>query len=393
MNKKNYIIKTTNLNYDQKSIEQLDKMSEIFNDNNIVIMPDYHAGKGCVVGTTMKIKDKVCPNHVGVDICCGVTGYYISEDDLDLEKIPELDKWLREGGIPSGKKVRESIHPIARDFRERSQLASIEITTRDLLSLGTLGGGNHFLEIGKRSNGYVLFVHSGSRNLGLRVAQYYLDVALDQRADAKKEAMKEVIINTKPEHRSGALKEFRKNNPDIDPENAYLTGGLMELYLWDMKAMDKFAKLNRRIMIIDVLDFLGIEFNEENLHNCSHNFVDKNRILRKGAIPAYKGDTVFIPLNMKDGVIIGQGKGNYLWNCSAPHGAGRVLSRGQAKKLLSMDKFKEDMESIYTSSVNENTLDECPDAYKPKDEILGIIGETVDIFDIAKPIYNFKAND
>lgn len=392
---KNYIIKTTNFNYDQKSIEQLNQMSKVFKDNNIIVMPDYHAGKGCVVGTTMRIIDKVCPNHVGVDLNCGVTGYYISESKLDVDKISELDKWLRNGGIPSGKNIRKEIHSLAQTFKEKSSLSRIEITDRDLLSLGTLGGGNHFIEIGKKSRGYVLFVHSGSRNLGLRVAKYHQEIAIEKCClNTKLERSnkrKSVVLSTEKNKIQEELNKLKFSN--LDKENAYLTGSDMDDYLYDVKEMNIFAKLNREIIIMEILKFLGIEFHSEMACSCSHNFIDDNNILRKGAIPAYKDDIVFIPLNMKDGVIIGKGKGNSSWNYSAPHGAGRVLSRSQAKKILSMDDFQEDMKGISTSSVNKNTLDECPKAYKPKEEILNIIEETIEICDIAKPIYNFKAND
>lgn len=392
---KHYKIKTINKIYDETSITQLDEMSKVFNDNNIIIMPDYHTGKGCVVGTTMKIADKVCPNHVGVDIGCGVTGYFLTKDELDLAKIKDLDVWLRNGGIPSGKRVRAKVHKKSSEFTPNSRLIKSKICTRDELALGTLGGGNHFIEIDRTNGGYWVFVHSGSRNLGLRVAKHHQQIAIEKCClDAKLERenrRKSVIITTKKHKIQEELSKLKFSN--LSNENAYLTGSALEDYLYDIEEIDNYAKLNREIIVSDILNFLGVNYHKQNLYNCSHNFIDSQNILRKGAIPAYKGDLVFIPLNMKDGIIIGRGKGNPSWNYSAPHGAGRVLSRGQAKKLLSMNKFQEDMKEIYTSSVNKNTLDECPDAYKPKDEILGIIDETVEVIEVAKPVYNFKANE
>ena len=392
---KNYIIKTNNFNYDEKSIKQLDEMSKVFNDNNIIIMPDYHAGKGCVVGTTMEIKNKVCPNHVGVDICCGVTGYFISNNNFDESKIPILDNLLREGKmIPSGKSVRQNAHVDAHLFKTNSPRILNIMTERDIRSLGTLGGGNHFIEIDKVKNGYWVFVHSGSRNLGLRIAKYHQDIAVYRcslRESLKRENLRKSIIITTD--KCNIQKELECLNFErLDKENSYLKNIDMENYLYDVKEMFNYALLNRTIMIKSILEVLEIPFDSSFLHNCTHNFI-QDKILRKGAIPSYKGQMVFIPLNMKDGVIIGEGKSNKEWNCSAPHGAGRLFSRGFAKKNLNMEDFKSDMDGIYSSSVNLSTLDECPKAYKPKEEILSIIEETVEIREIAKPIYNFKAND
>lgn len=343
--------------------------------------------------SSVLIKDKVCPNHTGVDLNCGVLGCFIPRDMLNLEDIPRLDKWLRSGGIPSGKNVRSTIHEKALAFRPESLIIKDILTKRDLLSLGTLGGGNHFLELGETKDGYWLFIHSGSRNLGLRVATYHQEIAVEQREHLRNKMREDLINNTLPENRSKAIKDFHLNNfNQVYGENAFLTGIEKDNYLRDVTVMAGFASLNRNIIATEILKFLNIDIEKTKCVDCTHNFIENN-ILRKGAIPAYKGDIVFIPLNMKDGVIIGFGKGNPDWNYSAPHGAGRILSRSQAKKILSMDKFKEDMKDIITSSVNEKTLDECPDAYKPKDEILSVILETVDIVDISKPIYNFKAND
>lgn len=392
-----YKIMSNNLT-DYESINQIREIDKIFNNNNIVIMPDFHGGKGCVVGTTMLITDKVCPNHVGVDLNCGIAGYKIDKRyfKFDTDKLKELDDIIRKY-IPSGLSVNQKQSKFIPKGFELKLNADIDKKTLDrgLLSLGSLGSGNHFIEVGENEECYYLFVHSGSRNLGLQVAKYHQDKAIEQTEKLRRDKYDEIIKNTKPENREQALKEYKEKYPHIPDESCYLVGEEKQKYLEDVKEMNKYACLNREIMIKTILEKLNIPFVKGNYIECTHNYIDDYKglyILRKGATSAKKDEKVIIPINMRDGVIIGIGKGNPEWNFSAPHGAGRILSRRQAKEQLSLEEFKSTMKDVFTTSVCESTLDEAPMAYKPIEEILEVVGDTIDILEIVKPIYNFKAN-
>lgn len=333
---------------------------EFLKNSIIRIMPDVHAGKGCTIGTTITICDKIVPNMVGVDIGCGMEVSILANKNINFT---ELDKTIR-ALIPSGFNIRKSPHPYAREipFAKLKSQKHLNIE-RGKLSIGTLGGGNHFIEVNKDSKGTLyLVIHSGSRNLGNQVAEYYQKLA---------------------------IKNHMPSN--IPRDLAYLKGKDFEDYLHDMKIMQTYAVTNRKAMAEEIIQALGLVVTEQ--FTTIHNYIDiKNMILRKGAISAQKGEKVIIPINMRDGSIIAIGKGNPDWNYSAPHGAGRIMSRKQARANLNLQDFKASMYNVYTTCVSNSTLDEAPMAYKPIDEILDSIHETVDIAEVIKPIYNFKAN-
>ena len=333
-----------------------------FADSKIRIMPDVHAGKGCTIGTTMTITDKVVPNVVGVDIGCGMLTVKLKEKDIDL---PKLDAFIAEN-IPYGRDVRDRAH------RSHGRLDIYELCCAHKIdlrrakeSIGSLGGGNHFIEIDTDGERLYLVIHTGSRNLGLRVAEYY---------------------------QKHAAKECRKEYPDIPPELAFVSGNLLEKYLHDMEFMQRFAALNRTVIKEVILEGLGLA--ELESFSTIHNYIDtEQRILRKGAVSAKSGEKLIIPMNMRDGSLICTGLGNPDWNYSAPHGAGRLVSRKNAFASLSLDGFQSSMEGIYTTSVARSTIDEAPMVYKPMDEIMRQIKDTVTIDKIIKPIYNFKASE
>lgn len=332
--------------------------------SKIRIMPDVHAGKGCTIGTTMTIGDYVVPNLVGVDIGCGMLTVQLEEKRLNL---PELDSFIRQN-IPYGRDVRERSHRSHGriDIEDLRCYKKVD-TRRAKESLGTLGGGNHFIEVDKDDDGNLyLVIHTGSRNLGLRVAELY-----------QKKAYTAV----------GGRKQT-----EIPYELAYLTGEEKDDYLHDMAFMQRFAELNRRIIKEVILD--GLKLHEADSFTTIHNYIDTDAmILRKGAVSAKKDERLLIPMNMRDGSLICTGLGNEDWNCSAPHGAGRRFSRADAENSFTLSEFKKQMEGIYTTSVSKDTLDECPMAYKPMEEILGNIKDTVCVERIIRPIYNFKASE
>ncbi len=332
--------------------------------SKIRIMPDVHAGKGCTIGTTMTIGDYVVPNLVGVDIGCGMLTVQLAEKRLNL---PELDSFIRQN-IPYGRAVRERSHRSHGRINLEDLRCYKKVDTRRAKeSLGTLGGGNHFIEVDKDDNGNLyLVIHTGSRNLGLRVAELY-----------QKKAYNSV----------GGRKQT-----EIPYELAPLTGEEKENYLYDMEFMQKFAELNRRIIKEVILD--GMKLHETDSFTTIHNYIDTEAIiLRKGAVSAKLNERLLIPLNMRDGSLICTGLGNEDWNCSAPHGAGRRFSRRDAENSFTVSEFKKQMDGIYTTSVSQETLDECPMAYKPMDEILQNINDTVRVERIIRPIYNFKASE
>ena len=381
------------------AIEQIKRMCdyELTVGNKVRIMPDVHAGKGCTIGTTMTVTDKACPNIVGVDIGCGMYTVKLAEKSLDFEKIDEACHY-----IPSGRSVWDGRRERF-DIQELKCYRALKDTKRLARSLGTLGGGNHFIEIDKAADGtHYLVIHSGSRNLGKQVAEIYQQLAIDLHAGKEDYFIRreEIIRTYKEAGRRGEIqdalkelaKEYNAKTPDVPEDLCWLYGSFLGDYLHDVEICQRFACRNREIMAETILERTGMS-KEEAFHTI-HNYIDTNEmILRKGAIAAHKGERVLIPINMRDGSVIAVGKGNQEWNYSAPHGAGRIMSRGKAKETLSLEEYRASMEGIYTTSVNESTLDEAPMVYKSLDDILDVINEAVDIVDIIKPVYNFKAGD
>lgn len=382
---------------ENEAVEQIKILcnQEFITGSKIRIMPDVHSGAGCTIGTTMTITDKVIPNLVGVDIGCGMETVMITDKEIDLEK---LDKLIYEK-IPSGHNIRKIPHELINEI-DLNQLkctghVKMDRATR---SIGTLGGGNHFIEAGKDEEGNIyITVHSGSRHLGLEVANYYQkmgykalnkvsDVDIDKTIEQLKNEGREKEINK-------IIKEIKKQIiTDIPPALAYVSEELFDDYIHDMKLIQRFAVLNRKAMMDEIIKGLGTEVAEE--FTTIHNYIDTDMmILRKGAVSAKEGEKLLIPINMRDGSLICIGKGNEDWNYSAPHGAGRLMSRTKAKKTFELKNFRKEMEGIYTTSVNKDTLDECPMAYKAMDDIVKNIEDTVDIIKRIIPIYNFKAGE
>lgn len=370
--------------------------------SKVRIMPDVHQGMGCVIGFTADMGDKVIPNIVGVDIGCGVLTVELRDMNIDL---PKLDRFIR-NNIPSGRNVHSSRKYEFDRLQELHILRDLRNTKRIERSIGTLGGGNHFIEVGVDENGdKYLTIHSGSRNLGLQVAQFYQKRAVDL-CSGKGEYFKrkdEIIESYKKQGRKKEIKnalnrlkkEYKGLKPKYPKDLCYLTGEFRDQYLHDMKICQEYASLNREIMAEIILSKLyGRTLEDFEYFETVHNYINfKDNIIRKGAISSYEGEKLLIPINMRDGSIIGIGKGNPDWNYSAPHGAGRLMSRTEAKKELTMDAFEKSMEGIYSTSVSKATLDESPDAYKPMEEIMENMKETVEVIHRVKPIYNFKANN
>lgn len=361
----------------------------------VFVTGNCHAGKGCVIGTTMTIKDKVVPNLVGVDIGCGVTTCVIPKRfEFTLDELEEVIRRVVPHGFNTHEKpqLKKYIQNKKKDIEDLRCIQFINLD-RAYKSIGTLGGGNHFIELGVNGSGdYMLFIHSGSRNLGKQVCDFYQDLAY-RNMQSKISNKQELIRELKEQGREKDIqKELAKVKVGkIDKDLAYLEGDDMESYLEDMAIAQDYARVNRLVMVKNILNELNVDVYDT--FDTIHNYIDvENRVLRKGSISAYKNEMVSIPLNMRDGIIIGLGEGNEEWNYSAPHGAGRILSRGQAKENITLDEFKESMEGIYTTCVGTSTIDESPMAYKNMDEILKYIGDTVKVIDIIKPIYNFKSN-
>lgn len=374
--------------------EQIRRMcgQEFTRGSRIRIMPDVHFGKGCTIGTTMTVTDKAVPNVVGVDIGCGMYTVCLGKKEINMEKLDEAAHF-----IPSGREVWEG-RQVRFDLQPLKCYRSIRDSKKMVRSLGTLGGGNHFIEVDQASDGtYYLVIHTGSRNLGKQVAEYYQKLAVDlhqgkEEYFSKKE---ELIAQYKAEGRrselEGAIKQLRWTRRELTiPEDlCYLYGRYFEDYLHDVEICQQFARKNRELIAEILTDRAGLTRGEA--FHTVHNYIDvEERILRKGAVSARKGERLLIPVNMRDGSILAVGKGNPDWNYSAPHGAGRVMSRMEAKRTLNMDAYRQAMKGIYTTSVNEYTLDEAPMAYKSLGEIQEVIGEAVDILDVMKPVYNFK---
>lgn len=388
-------------NIEEEALDQINTLikQEAFKDCKVRIMPDVHAGKGCVIGFTADLGDKVIPNIVGVDIGCGMKTIKLGKVDLDLEK---LDKVIRKN-IPSGRNVHQGRLNRFDKLQELYCYRTLKDTKRIERSIGTLGGGNHFIEVDvdRKGNKY-LIIHTGSRNLGNQVAKHYQNLAIElmQGKGNIYEKQEKLIAEYKEQGKrkeiKSVLKILHKNfNPsplNIPKDLCYLTGKYREQYLHDMSICQEYADLNRKTIASLVLDSYGISSINE--FSTIHNYIDHDsNIVRKGAISAKKGELLLIPINMRDGCILGKGKGNKDWNESAPHGAGRLMSRSKAKKTLSLEDFKESMSGIYTRSVGLPTIDEAPMAYKPIEEIVDNITDTVEVLEIIKPIYNFKSNE
>lgn len=354
------IVYTDNIDSGAEGLIKAFCNSPVSEGSKIRIMPDVHAGKGCVIGTTMTITDKIAPGLIGVDIGCGMSAVKISGKRIELQK---LDKLIRER-IPAGRSIRTVAHRFADNIDLNHLYCSRHIQKDKVYrSIGTLGGGNHFIEVDRGEDGaYWLAIHSGSRRLGAEVAIYYHDAA------------------------------FKTGMGNVPYELAYATGDLMCAYLHDLAIAQEFARLNRQAMIDEICK--GMKLSVVDSFECVHNYYDADaKILRKGAISAQAGEVVIIPMNMRDGCLIGVGKGNPDWNYSAPHGAGRLLSRQDARSAFTLSQYKKEMQGIYSSSISRDTLDESPMAYKPMDDILSKIGETVEITQRITPVYNFKAGD
>ncbi len=383
---------------EEEALEQIKRMCDypMSEGSQIRVMPDVHVGKGCTIGTTMTIKDRVVPNIVGVDIGCGMYTVNLGKIDIDLEKFDDIVYT-----IPSGTDVWEGRQE-KYDLTKLLCYRSLKDTKRIQKSLGTLGGGNHFIEIDEAADKTkYLVIHSGSRSLGKQVAEIYqkLAVNLDKGIGDYLEAREQIIKSYKEAGRrneiQNALDELKwvqeKQNLSMPEDLCYLSGRYLEEYLHDLKICQDFARKNREKMAEIILEKAGIKALEA--FHTVHNYIDTDEmILRKGSIAAHKGEKVLIPINMRDGSVLALGKGNPEWNYSAPHGAGRLMSRTKAKENLGIDEYKEAMKGIYTSSVNESTIDEAPMAYKSIYDIIDVIGESVDIIEVIKPIYNFKAS-
>lgn len=382
---------------EKEAIEQIRRMCdyEFTEGSQIRIMPDVHAGKGCTIGTTMTVKDKAVPNIVGVDIGCGMYTVNLGKGELNLEKLDEAAHF-----IPSGKNVWEGRQEKF-DLTRLRCYRSLKDSKRLVRSLGTLGGGNHFIEVDRSEDGTnYLVIHTGSRNLGKQVAEIYQKLAIELHQGKEEYFVKRdaLIAEYKAAGRKNeiqaALKELKWQNRDLlIPEDlCYLYGSYFEDYLADVEICQEFARRNREKIAEVLLERVGLTGSEA--FHTIHNYIDtEEMILRKGAIAAHEGEKVLIPINMRDGSVLAIGKGNKEWNYSAPHGAGRLMSRTKAKENLSMQEYRKEMEGIYTTSVNEATLDEAPMAYKSIDDILDVIKESVTVIQVMKPIYNFKASD
>lgn len=363
-----------------------------FQNSKVRIMPDVHIGSGCVVGFTAVMGDKVIPNVIGVDIGCGMLTVCLGRIDADLRAV---DDFIHTN-IPAGSNLRKDYGDM--DFVKNLYCYN-ELSDRDRIyrSLGTLGGGNHFIELDRDDEGnYYLVIHTGSRNFGLQVAKLYQQKAVTACKSAAESAKKNAHDRLMAAGRAADIPdELARITAELSartktpPEYCYFEGDESEAYLHDMRLCQDFAAKNRRKIADDIMKFLGVRRAES--FETLHNFIDDEGIIRKGAIPAHKGQKLLIPMNMRDGCLIVTGKGNPDWNYSAPHGAGRLVSRGEAKELFTEDEYRKAMEGIYTTSANLSTIDESPMAYKPMEEIMRLIEPTAEIRKVIKPAYNFKA--
>lgn len=381
---------------------QADAVNQIYNlitqapfaGQQVRIMPDVHFGMGCVVGFTSTMGDKIIPNVIGVDIGCGMLTVELGKVDIDYKL---LDDYIKQN-IPVGGNYRKEVdgEDIIKQLYCFKELRNFD---RLYGSLGTLGGGNHFIEIDadEQGNKY-LVIHSGSRNLGMQVAKIYQRRAVEACKNSSAAEKEQVIAELKAQNRQAdipqALEEVSAKyayKTKIPADLCYLDGADMQSYMHDMRLCQAFAARNRKKMADIILKHLKIHKCES--YETVHNFIDEYNVIRKGAIPAHKGQKVLIPMNMRDGCLVCIGKGNADWNNSAPHGAGRLYSRSESKELFTVDEFAETMKGVYTTTVNQSTLDESPMAYKPMEEIISRIGDTVEVVKIIKPQYNFKAGE
>ena len=384
---------------EEEAIEQIRRMCDypMTEGSKIRIMPDVHSGKGCTIGTTMTITDKAVPNVVGVDIGCGMYTVDLGKGDIDLMLLDATAHFIPSGmNVWEGRQERFDLTGL-KCFRELKDTRRLE------RSLGTLGGGNHFIEVDVSSDGTkYLVIHSGSRNLGKQVAEYYqkLAINLNRGYGDYLERRDEIIRTYKEQGRQEEIQEALKQlhwkvfggETSIPEDLCYLTGKYLEDYLHDVEICQAFAKRSRELMAEILCERAGLVAGES--FHTIHNYIDtEEMILRKGSIAAHKGEKVLIPINMRDGSVIAIGKGNPEWNYSAPHGAGRLMSRTKAKETLSMEEYKEAMKDVFTTSVNESTLDEAPMAYKSLEDIIDVIAESVDVVEVIKPVYNFKASE
>ncbi len=382
---------------DQASIAQVILLcsQEFTQGSRIRMMPDIHAGAGCTVGTTMTITQRVVPNLVGVDIGCGMETVRLREKHLQPQ---QLDKLIYQK-IPSGFAIREKPHRYMEELDLTALCCYAAINPlRAEKSLGTLGGGNHFIEVDRDEEGNLyLVIHSGSRHLGLEVANYYQNEAYQRLNGSSKADAEALVAQLRAEGREKeiqkALKALKNTKRTSIPRPlAYVEGELFQQYIHDMRIIQRFAALSRQAMADEILR--GLRLHAEESFTTIHNYIDTDAmILRKGAVSAKAGELLLIPINMRDGSLICRGRGNEDWNYSAPHGAGRLMSRAEAKQSFTVSQFKKEMAGIYTTSVGKSTLDECPMAYKSMEDIAGNIGETVEILRTIRPIYNFKAGD
>lgn len=390
-------------NVDDKSLEQIKALcDQAFTEGSkIRLMPDVHAGAGCTIGTTMTISDKICPNLVGVDIGCGMeTLVFYADSPTSRNFDPaRLDKCIR-GNIPSGFDIRKFPH------KQTSEVEWVQIRgkynkNRAVLSLGTLGGGNHFIEADRDDEGNLyIVVHSGSRHAGLEIANYYQEEAWKQLNGNREYDISNLIAALKEQGRQSEIETELKKlksqvKTQVPQELAYVSGPLFDDYINDMRIMQHYAELNRKAMIDTICVGLRVSRDEiADQFTTIHNYIDTDAmILRKGAVSAKKGEKLLVPINMRDGSLVCVGKGNEDWNSSAPHGAGRIMSRNQARHELQLEDFKFQMEGIYSTTVGMDTIDEAPMAYKPMEDIMENIKPTADIIKVIKPIYNFKASD
>lgn len=369
---------------------------EYMKDAVIKIMPDTHIGKGICIGFTAKLRDKICPNFVGVDISCSISAYKIDSKIVDFA---ELDGVIKKH-IPYSMYVRKEESPLipielADDIRELSKdMGDPAAATRFLKALGTLGGGNHFIEMNKDKEGNLwLSIHCGSRNLGKRVCEYHQRRAISAHDAKVKKAWQEALSTLEDKDKEQWIISHRDEN-SINEALRYVEGAELDLYIKHMKVAQRFAETNHAIIVSEICTNMGWSVTDSIFTN--HNYIefldDNEMIIRKGAISAKLGERLLIPLNMRDGILLGTGKGNDDWNSSAPHGAGRILSRSKARKVLSEDTYKEEMKNVWSSCVSSKTIDEAPMAYKSMELIIDAVQETADISDRLLPVYNFKAN-
>ena len=386
--------------FEYEAYDQVKRLANYpaYENSKIRLMSDCHAGKGCVVGTTMTLTDKVTPNLVGVDVGCGVCVINLGNIDIDFAK---LDNVIRKY-VPSGFDIHSQAWEKDDELEELLCFNSVDYS-RAIHSIGTLGGGNHFISIeqSQTTGDKYLIIHTGSRNLGVQVCKFYQDLAfkkLNEMSSIKKQISDEIVEKCKKEGREKDIqKELKKalaniQKPSADKELAHLSGDDFKNYIWDMNITQRFAVLNRSTIAKIILQKMG--WKEIDRFETIHNYIDtKNMILRKGAVSAQAGEKLIIPINMRDGSLICIGKGNPDWNYSAPHGAGRLMSRSKAKSTISMKEYENSMKGIYTTSVSKSTIDESPMVYKDMQEIIRCVEPTVDIIDTLKPLYNFKASE